>query len=111
MQRNGPKSPTALRGPLGIQYHQKEKASMTDFLENTFTSFNLCEKWRLEARKCRRHPFEKVRSCVIEKLINAFKLRKVCGIDDIPNELSVEASLTEKNRLSTIRRRGYRSDF
>jgi hypothetical protein len=38
------------------------------------------------ARKCRRQPFGKLRPCAIQKLINALKLRKACGIDGIPNE-------------------------
>jgi hypothetical protein len=31
-------------------------------------------------------PPEKVRPCDLQKLINSLKLKKVCGIDDIPNE-------------------------
>jgi hypothetical protein len=31
-------------------------------------------------------PLERTRSCDLQKLIKFLKLRKACGIDDIPNE-------------------------
>jgi hypothetical protein len=31
-------------------------------------------------------PPDRIRSCVLQKIINSLKLRKTCGIDGIPNE-------------------------
>jgi hypothetical protein len=39
MKRDGPKTPTAVHGPLGITYHPNEKVNViADCLENQFTS-------------------------------------------------------------------------
>jgi hypothetical protein len=38
MQRDGPNTPTAIHGPLGITYHPNKKANLiADCLENKFT--------------------------------------------------------------------------
>jgi hypothetical protein len=54
MKRDGPKAPTAIRGPLGFIFHPLEKANaITDCLEKQFTSHELCDekhKRRVEAR-------------------------------------------------------------
>jgi hypothetical protein len=45
MQRDEPKAPTAVHGPLGIIYHPNEKANViADCLENQFTSHDLCDE-------------------------------------------------------------------
>jgi hypothetical protein len=45
MKRDRPKAPAAVQRPLGITYHLSEKTNMiTDFLENQFTSHDLCDK-------------------------------------------------------------------
>jgi hypothetical protein len=43
-ERIGPKAPTYLYGPLGLNYHPLEKINMTaDSLENPVTSHDLCD--------------------------------------------------------------------
>jgi hypothetical protein len=53
-KRNGPKAPTAIRGPLGFICHPLEKANaIADCLEKQFTSHDLCDenhKRRVESR-------------------------------------------------------------
>jgi hypothetical protein len=42
MERDGPKAPTDLYGPLGLKYHPLEEIDMTaDSLENPITSHEL----------------------------------------------------------------------
>jgi hypothetical protein len=44
-EKDGPKAPTAVHGPLGITYHPNEKAQViADYLENQFTFRDLCDK-------------------------------------------------------------------
>jgi hypothetical protein len=49
-----PRAPTAIHGLLGLNYNPVDKANATaDYLENQFTSHNLCEEnheWQVEAR-------------------------------------------------------------
>jgi hypothetical protein len=53
-KKDGPKTPTALHGPLGKTYHQNEKANMiADCLENHFTSHDLVTSARF-CRQCAR---------------------------------------------------------
>jgi hypothetical protein len=45
MERDGPKAPTAVHGPLGITYYLNKKANMSaDCLQNQFISNNLCDE-------------------------------------------------------------------
>jgi hypothetical protein len=45
MKRDGPKAPTAIRGPFGLTFHPLEKANaIADCLENQFTSHDLCDE-------------------------------------------------------------------
>jgi hypothetical protein len=54
MKRDGPKAPTAIRGPYGLTFHPLEKANaIADCLGNQFTSHELCDedhKRRVEGR-------------------------------------------------------------
>jgi hypothetical protein len=54
MKRDGPKAPTAIRGPLGYIFHPLEEAdAIADCLEKQFTSHDLCDKnhkWHVETR-------------------------------------------------------------
>jgi hypothetical protein len=44
-ERDGPKAPTTVHGPLGITCHQNEKANVIAYcLEHRFTSHDLCGK-------------------------------------------------------------------
>jgi hypothetical protein len=44
-KKDGPKAPTVVRGPLGITYYSNEEASsIADYLENQFTSHDLCDE-------------------------------------------------------------------
>jgi hypothetical protein len=58
MEMDGPKAATALHGPLGITYYPKRKANMiADYLENLFTSHDLCDEnmndgWKLDSKFC-----------------------------------------------------------
>jgi hypothetical protein len=65
------------------------------YLENQFTSHDPCdenhERWvetRVQAllTSVDNTPLGKVRPCDIHKLVNSLKLRKVSGLDGIPNE-------------------------
>jgi hypothetical protein len=96
MKRDGPRAPTAIHGLLGLKFHPLEKANATaDCLENLFTPNDLCgenHERRVEAgvqallESVDNNPPERVRPCDVLKLIRTLKLRKACGIDDIPNE-------------------------
>jgi hypothetical protein len=96
MKMEGPKAPTAVRGPLGITYHPNEKANViADCLYIQFTSHELCDKnherevgTTIQARLASVDgtPLGKVRPCEIHKLANSLKLRKASGLDGIPNE-------------------------
>jgi hypothetical protein len=45
MKMDGPKAPTDVHGALGLTYYPNEKAKATaDYLENQFTSHDLCDK-------------------------------------------------------------------
>jgi hypothetical protein len=64
-------------------------------LEEQFTPHELCEenhKQQVEARvqdlleAVDNNSPERIRPCDLQKIINSLKLRKVCGIDGIPNE-------------------------
>jgi hypothetical protein len=52
--RDRPRAPTAIQGPLGLKYNFVDKANaIADCLENEFTPHDLCEEnheWRVEAR-------------------------------------------------------------
>jgi hypothetical protein len=53
LNRGGPRTPTAIHGPLGLQFLLLGKANaIVDCLENQFTLHDLCDenhKWRVEA--------------------------------------------------------------
>jgi hypothetical protein len=45
MERDGPKAPSSLYGPLGLKYHPLEKIDMTtDSLENPVASHDMCDE-------------------------------------------------------------------
>jgi hypothetical protein len=95
-QRDGPKAPTAVHGPVGITYDPNKKASLiADCVENQSTSHDLSDKnheQRLESRvqgllaSVVNTTLGKVRPCDIHKLASPLKLRKACGLDGISNE-------------------------
>jgi hypothetical protein len=89
--RDGPRAPTAIHGPLGLNYHPEDKANtIADCLENQFTPHDLCDEnheERVEAGvQALLKAAERVRPCDLQKLLNSLKLKKACGIDGIPNE-------------------------
>jgi hypothetical protein len=96
LKRDGPSAPTAIYGATGLKYHPFEKANANaDSLEIQFTPHNLCDdnhERRMEARvqalldTVDNDPFRRIRPCDLQKLINSLKLKKVFGIDGIPNE-------------------------
>jgi hypothetical protein len=54
INRDGPRAPTAIHGPLGINFHPLEKANAIA-VEKQFTPHDLCEEttngvWRLESK-------------------------------------------------------------
>jgi hypothetical protein len=63
--------------------------------KNQFTPHDLCDEnheRRVEAgvqallETVDKNPTQRIRPCDVQKLIKSLKLRKACGIDDIPNE-------------------------
>jgi hypothetical protein len=95
-EKDEPKAPAAVYGPLGIIFHPKEKANViADCVENRFTSHDLCDESHERQVETRFQtllasvddtPLGKVRPSDIHKLSKSLKLRKVCGLDGIPNE-------------------------
>jgi hypothetical protein len=93
---DGLKPPTARHAPLRITYYPNKKANtIVNCSENQFTSHDLCdenhEQWvraRVQAllASASDTPFERVRPCGIQKLVNTRKFRKACGLDGIPHE-------------------------
>jgi hypothetical protein len=77
MEKDGPKAPTTVHGPLGATYHLNEKANMiADCLENYFTShvlYDECHEQQVETRvqvvlaSVDDTSLEKVRPCDIHK--------------------------------------------
>jgi hypothetical protein len=96
MERGGPKAPTVVHRTLEVTNHPNEKANViADCLGNQFTSHARCdekyERWvktTVQALFASADdiPLEKLRPCGIHYLANLLKLRKVCGLDGIPNE-------------------------
>jgi hypothetical protein len=96
MKRDGPKTPAAVHGPLGITYYPNEKANViADSLEIRFTSHYLLDENReREVRTTVQAllasldgtTLGKVRPCDIHKLANSLKLRKGCELAGIPDE-------------------------
>jgi hypothetical protein len=94
--RDGPRAPTTIHGPLGLKCHPQDKTNaIADCLESQFTPHDLCDEnheRRVEARVQALFEAEgndtpeRIRPCDLRKLLNSLKLRKACGIDDIPNE-------------------------
>jgi hypothetical protein len=90
MKRDGPKAPTAVRGPLGITYHPNEEANtIADCLENQFTSHDQCyenHEQKVETTvqallaSADGTLLGKATPCDIRKLANSLKLRKACGL-------------------------------
>jgi hypothetical protein len=81
--RDGPRAPTAIRGPLGLLFHPSEKANaIANCLENQFTHHDLCDEkherpvaTRVQALlEATDKPRERIRSCDLQKLINSLKL-------------------------------------
>jgi hypothetical protein len=100
MKRDGPKASNAIRGPYSLTSHLLKKANaIAGCLENPFTPCDLRHenhKPRGEAEvQTLLETVERIRPCDLQKLVNSLKLRKACGIDDIPNEcLTVSWNLT-----------------
>jgi recombination DNA repair RAD52 pathway protein len=92
MERNRPKTPTAVHVPLGIKYHPNEKVKViADYLETLFTSHNQWDEnneRQVETRVASVDDtaMRKIGHCDIHKLRNTLKLRKACGLDGIPNK-------------------------
>jgi hypothetical protein len=93
LQRDGPRAPTAIHGPLGLKFISLEKANaIGDCLETPFTLHDENNEWRVKARfqalleAVDNNPSERIRPCDSHKLINSLKLKKACGIYGIPNE-------------------------
>jgi hypothetical protein len=94
--RDGPRAPPVIYGPLGPTFQPTYKANEFDeWLEKQSTPHKLCDenhKRQVEARVQAlleakdNEPPEKVRPCDLQKLINSLKLNKAYGIDGIPNE-------------------------
>jgi hypothetical protein len=53
-KRDGPKVPTAVHGHLGITYHHNEEVKeIADYLEDRFTSHDLCDKTMRDGKRIR----------------------------------------------------------
>jgi hypothetical protein len=84
INRDGPRVPTAIHGPLGIKFHPLEKANaIADCLENQFTPHDLfeenherCVEARVQAvlKASDNDPPERIRPCDLQKLIDSLKL-------------------------------------
>jgi hypothetical protein len=84
INRDGPRAPTEIHGPLGIKFHLLEKTNaITDCLENQYTPHDLCEEnhercveARVEAllKALDNDPPERIRPCDLQKLIDSLKL-------------------------------------
>jgi hypothetical protein len=96
VKRDGSRAPTAIHGASGLKFLPSEKANaIADCLEIQFTPHDLCDEnheRRVEAEvqalleTVVKNPTQRIRPCVVQKLITSLKVRKACGIDDIPNE-------------------------
>jgi hypothetical protein len=96
LTRDGPRSPSAIRGASGLKFLPWEKANaIADCLEIRFTTHELCDEIherQVEAKvqalleSVDRNPPQRIRPCDVHKLIQSLKLIKACGIDGIPNE-------------------------
>jgi hypothetical protein len=95
MKKDGPKASTAIHGPLGLTYQPKKKSNViADCKENKFISHDLChENHERQVEASLRFgasldgtPLGKVRPCDMHNLANSLKLKKACGLSDIPNE-------------------------
>jgi len=96
LNRDAPNAPTSIHGYSGLKFLPGEKANaIADCLENRFTHHDLCDEHHerrvitlvqeiLETEDTT--PTEKIRPRNLKKLINSLKLKKVFGIDGIPNE-------------------------
>jgi hypothetical protein len=86
INRDGPRAPTAIHGPLGLNYHPVDNANaIADCLENQFTPHNLCEEnheRQVEARvqalfeAVDSNPSERIRPCDLQKLLNSLKFKR-----------------------------------
>jgi hypothetical protein len=82
-------------GSSRLKFLPSEKVKATaDCLENQFTHPDLCDEnheRRMEARvqalleAVHNSPPQRIRPCGLQEISNSLKLRKACGIDDIPN--------------------------
>jgi hypothetical protein len=96
MNRDAPKSPTAIHGYSGLKFLPYDKANaIADCLENRFTHHDLCDahhERRVEAfvqdilETEDTDPSEKIRPSDLKELINSLKIKRACEIDGIPNE-------------------------
>jgi hypothetical protein len=95
LNRDEPRTPTAIHGPSDLKLHPSEKANaIADCLENQFTHHDLCDEnheWQVEARvqallEAGDKLPERIRPYDLQKLINSLKLIKAWGIDGISNE-------------------------
>jgi hypothetical protein len=83
MKRDGPKEPTAIRGPFGLTFHPLEKANaIGDCLENQFTLHDLCDENQATVRTLleaiENNSPKRIRPCELQKLLNSLKIRKAC---------------------------------
>jgi hypothetical protein len=94
-RRDKPKTPTVIHSPSGLRFLPLGKANVsTNILVNNFSPHDLCEEnhERLGVARIQAlfeavgSPPERVKPCDVQKVINPLKLKKVCGIDGIPDE-------------------------
>jgi hypothetical protein len=79
-----------------LKFHPFEKDNgIADCLQNQFTHHDLCDENYERLAEVRVQALleamdnktpERIRPCVLKKLINPFKLRNFCGVDGIPYE-------------------------
>jgi len=96
LRRDGPKAPTAIHGPSGLNFYPKDNANaIADCLEKQFTPHELCDEnheRRVEARIQALHKAvdenapNQIKPSDVLKLTKLLKKEKACEIEGIPNE-------------------------
>jgi hypothetical protein len=96
VKRGGAKEPTAIHGPFSVTVHLLEKVNaIADCLENQFTPHDLCDEIHKRQMAVRvqtllepedSNPPKRIRPCDLQEFVNSLKLRKVCGINGVPND-------------------------
>jgi hypothetical protein len=96
LNRDAPKSQNLVLGFPGLKFLPTEKVNaIADCLENRFTHHDLCNENHerrvetiaqiiLDIQDI--DPLEKIKPCVLKKLIETLKLKKACGFDGISND-------------------------